>query len=159
MRKTIWSVMVLTLLVNGSEFVVHEQGQSVKQHTKKSLGKRPKTLNLEFVQVRENNETKNMLVPIADVNQSGITQRFAIDNKLNSKDGLLIKFSDNSIEISLFEKQFNVTLKEKLRIGYYVFMNNSSLSDMALMQKILASSEGKNIETIKPNWKMQMGKF
>ena len=159
MKKTIGSLMVLTLLVNGSEFVVHEQGQSVKQHTKKSLGKRPKTLNFEFVEVRENNETKNILVPVEDVNQSGITQRFAIDNKLNSKDGLLIKFSDNSIEISLFEKQFSVTLKEKLRIGYYVFMNNSSLSDMALMQKILASSEGKNIETIKPNWKMQMGKF
>ncbi len=159
MKKTIGSLMVLTLLVNGSEFVVHEQGQNVKQHTKKSLLKRPKHLNFEFVEVREDNRTKNILVPIEDVNQSGITQRLAIDNKLNSKDGLLIKFSDNSIEISLFEKLFNVTLKEKLRIGYYVFMNNSSLSDMALIQKILASSEGKNIETIKPNWKMQMGKF
>lgn len=151
--------MTLTLLVNGSEFVVHEQEQSVKQHTKKSLGKRPKHLNFEFLEVREDNRTKKIIVPIEDVNQSGMTQRLAIDNKLNSKDGLLIKFLDNSKEINLFEKQFSVMLKEKLQIGYYVFMNHSSLSDMALMQKILASSEGKNIETIKPNWKMQMEKF
>jgi len=159
MKKTIGSLIALTLLVNGSEFVVHEQGQSVKQHTKKSLGKRPKTLNFEFVQVRENNETKNMLVPVEDVNQSGITQRLAIDNKLNSKDGLLITFTDKSMEIEAFSKKFELEFKEKLKIGYYVFVNNSSLSDMRLMQRILASSEGEKVETIKPNWKMQMKRF
>ena len=159
MRKTIWSVMVLTLLVNGSEFMVHEQGQNVKQHTKKSLLKRPKHLNFEFVEVREDNRTKNIRVPIKDVNQSGITQRLAIDNKLNSKDGLLIKFLDKSIKIEAFSKKFELEFKEKLKIGYYVFINNSSLSDMRLMQRILASSEGEKVETIKPNWKMQMKNF
>ena len=169
MKRYIWSVMALALVANSSEFVVVEQSKNsqvnmnksdVKQlNVQKSEGKQNPKLNFELIKIKENNTTRSMLVPVEEIDLTGITRETAVNNKLNSKDGLLINFIDKNTNIEAFELSFNVKLKEKLQIGYYIFENNSASSDMVLMNTILASNEGENIETIKPNWKMQMKKF
>jgi len=169
MRRYIWSAMALTFIVNASEFVVVEQSKNSQTNIKKSEIKKlaiqksratkPKNLNFKLIKVREGNRTKNMIVPIEDVTLTGITQQSALNSKLNSKDSLLITFIDKNTDIEAFEKRFNLKLQNKLQIGYYIFKNSSKFSDIVLMNSILASKEGANIETIKPNWKMEMKKY
>ena len=178
MKRYIWSVMALAFVANASEFVVVseikndqrgiEKKDAQKSDMKKSdvqkierkpsKGKRSRNLNFELIKVREGNSTRNMVVPIEEREVTTLTRASALESKLNSKDGFLIVFVDDR-DIKAFEIRFNVKLKEKLQIGYYIFENHSKFSDIELMNTILASSEGKNIETIKPNWKMQMTKF
>jgi len=178
MKRYIWSMIALVLVANASEFVVVEETKNdqrgiEKKDTQKSdmkksdvqkierkpsKGKRSRNLNFELIKVREGNSTRNMVVPIEERELTAVTRASAVASKLNSKDGFLIVFVDDG-DMEAFETRFNVKLKEKLKIGYYIFENHSKFSDIELMNTILASSEGKNIETIKPNWKMQMIKF
>jgi len=174
MRRYIWSVVALTFMANASEFVVvketkyNQRGMEKRDiqksdkrkiERKSSKGKRSRSLNFELIKVREGNSTRNMVVPIEERDVSTVTRVSAVTSKLNSKDGFVIAFMDEKIDIEAFEKHFDIKLKEKLQIGYYIFENHSEFSDIKLMRTILSSDEGKNIETIKPNWKMQMSKF
>ena len=159
MKRYIWSVLALALIVNASEFVVSERGVSSQKNVKKERGKVSKDVSFELIKVKEANRTRSMFIPIADVNLTGVARQIAIDNKLNSKDGLLITFTDEKIDIQVFEKDFGLKLKEKLRIGYYVFENNSGFNDVTVMNNILKSTQSNYIEMVKPNWKMQMRKF
>ena len=173
MRQYIWSVIALAFVANASEFVVVEETtrnqraieksdaqkpNSQKIVRKPSKGKRSRNLNFELIEVREGNSTKNMVVPIEEREVTVFRRVFFINGILSSKEGFLIVFVDDS-KIAAFETRFDVKLKEKLQIGYYIFENHSNFSDVELMNMILSSSEGKNIETIKPNWKMKMRKF
>jgi hypothetical protein len=76
--------------------------------------------------------------------------------KLTSKDGLILKFSTDSVAIEAFEKEFNLKFIKKLQIGYYIFENQSTWSDFELIDKILESDSALSIRTIRPNWKMDV---
>ena len=168
MRRYIWSVIALVFVANASEFVIISEkknnqmgikkADSQKTYMKKSKGKRP-NINFELIKIREGNSTRNMLVPIEDRDLTAITRASALNSKLNSKDGLVIAFTDKNIDIEALEAHFDIKLKNKLQIGYYIFKNNSKFSDIELMNTILNSKYGKNIDTLKPNWKMQMKKY
>ena len=68
------------------------------------------------------------------------------------KEGVVIRFKDPSTtSLEDFEEKYGLKLKKKLIIGYYIFENRSSLSDMEIIANILKNEP--NIETVKPNWK------
>ena len=169
MKRYVWSIIVLAFVANASDFVVSERSKDSKTNlqktnveksdVKKLGGKVSQDLKFELIKIKENNTTKNMLVPIESVDLTGVSRQSLVDTQLNSKDGLIIVFIDKNIDIEAFEISFNVKLKEKLQIGYYIFENNSKFSDVVLMNTILKSKQGQNVETIKPNWKMQMEKY
>ncbi|NOR54623.1 MAG: hypothetical protein GQ531_00295 [Sulfurovum sp.] len=73
-------------------------------------------------------------------------------NQKELKKGLLIRFkSSASVDIKDFEKKYDLKLKSKMKIGYYIFKNNSKESDVLLMQRIMENET--EIESLKPNWK------
>lgn len=83
-----------------------------------------------------------------------------VKNKMNStrveqaksKDGLIVSFKDPStMSISAFESKYNLKLKHRLRIGYYIFINTSLLTDLQIVEEITTNET--NIETVKPNWR------
>jgi hypothetical protein len=82
------------------------------------------------------------------------TEEVPLD-KLNSKVGVILAFKNNTVDIKEFEARFELKLKEKLVIGYYIFENVSSLTDVLLVSKILASDMNNKIETIRPNWPLE----
>jgi len=169
MKRYVWSIIVLAFVANASDFVVSERSKDSKTNlqktnvkkldVKKLGGKISQDLKFELIKIKENNTTKNMLVPIESVDLTGVSRQSSVDTKLNSKDGLIIVFIDKNTDIEAFQISFNVKLKEKLQIGYYIFENNSEFSDVVLMNTILKSKQNQNVETIKPNWKMQMKKY
>jgi len=77
-------------------------------------------------------------------------------DKLNSKIGVILEFKNSMIDIKTLEERFGLKLKEKLEIGYYIFENVSSLTDVLLVSKILASDMNNEIETIRPNWPLEV---
>jgi hypothetical protein len=80
-------------------------------------------------------------------------------NKLNSKVGLIIDFTDTDIDMQTFIIRFNLQLKTKMAIGYYIFNNHSNLTDILLIEKILQSDMKDKIKTIRPNWLMDVVAF
>ena len=89
--------------------------------------------------VLDNIQKKTLKARMTGVNNtstSGITIAFKKGTKINIKE---------------FEKKYNLTLKKKLVIGYYIFQNRSSLTDIKLILKI-AQENRKIIKTVRPNW-------
>jgi len=73
-------------------------------------------------------------------------------NQLNSKEGIIVSFKNPSqITISEFETKYELKLKTKLVIGYYIFQNISKYSDVQIVGNIIENET--NIQTVKPNWK------
>lgn len=69
--------------------------------------------------------------------------------------GLIIRFkSSKSLDISAFEKKYNLELEKKLLTGFYIFNNLSSKSDNEILREIIESES--DINSIRPNWKMKM---
>lgn len=66
--------------------------------------------------------------------------------------GIIVEFKkDSKVNVAQFAKKYNLKLKKKLIIGYYIFSNKSSLPDVKLISKI--SQESRDIiETVRPNW-------
>jgi len=74
-----------------------------------------------------------------------------VDTSLYKKEIILAFKKDKKVDIKSFEKKYNLKLKKHLLSGYYIFINNSNLSDIELIYKI--SKENSNIiKTIRPNW-------
>ena len=72
--------------------------------------------------------------------------------QISAQEGILIQFTDpETVDMEAFEEKYQLKLKSKMVIGYYIFQNRSKLSDIALIEKIL--KEEKGIKTLKPNWK------
>jgi len=72
--------------------------------------------------------------------------------KLTIKKGLQIVFTQRPSKDTIreFEAKYDLKLTQTLRIGYYIFENISSYSDIALIAHIM--EEETNIRTIKPDW-------
>lgn len=74
--------------------------------------------------------------------------------QLTSKEGIVLTFKDPSqVSISELEAKYELKLKTKLVIGYYIFENISKKSDVEIVESII--EEEANIKTVKPNWKMK----
>ena len=82
---------------------------------------------------------------------SNLQARMVI-GKRKEAPGIVVAFKkDANVNIAQFAKKYNLKLKKKLIIGYYIFANKSSLPDVKLIYKI--SQESKNIiKTVRPNW-------
>jgi len=55
------------------------------------------------------------------------------------------------VDIASFEKKYNIKLKKRLIAGYYTFSNDSNLTDLKLISKIVQGSKS-IIKTVRPNW-------
>ena len=150
-------LLITTIMALGTSEIVpiKKENNSAMKATGNIVRKSVKSLPFEYITIRENGIKRNIIVPI-NRNLSEIEAQSDIENRLNSKDGLLISFGDNNITLDAFETEFNLKLKATLIKGYYVFENNSSLNDIALMETILKWDESHLIKTIRPNWKMEM---
>ena len=73
-----------------------------------------------------------------------------IAKKSSTKAGIIVAFKNPStVSIPEFESRYSLKLKSKLKIGYYIFINQSSSSDMEIVSEIIANS--KEVKTVKPN--------
>ena len=117
-----------------------------------------KKIKYREIKIKDNGVEQVILIELKDANNSiGIDSD--ANNKLYSKDGVIIDFSNLSIDIEEFEKLFHLKLKEKLQIGYYIFENQSDLSDIILIETILNSNMKESIKTIRANWEMGVETF
>ena len=83
-----------------------------------------------------------------DTPTSGVTAR-AVDS-IQEKKEIIVAFKDGA-DINDFANKYNLELKTKSVNKYYIFKNNSSLSDSELIAKVL-EEDAKIISTIRPNW-------
>jgi len=65
--------------------------------------------------------------------------------------GFLVEFKDG-VDVKAFAKKYNLTIRKKMTIGYWILDNHSKLDDIALLNKI-TSNEASKIKSIRPNWK------
>ena len=73
--------------------------------------------------------------------------------QLSANNGILVSFKKvDANTISDFETKYQVKLKTKMAIGYYIFENVSKDSDVALIADVMKDTS--NIQSLKPNWKM-----
>lgn len=56
-----------------------------------------------------------------------------------------------NMDIAAFSAKYNIILHKKLSIGYYIFQNRSSFSDIELISKIQKENRNR-IKTVRPNW-------
>ncbi len=83
------------------------------------------------------------------------SQRHTINKQQDtSKEGIILAFKNPThITISEFETKYSLKFKTKMTIGYYIFENHSSRSDMEIVSDIIANEN--NIKTVKPNWRLR----
>jgi len=105
-------------------------------------------------------------VKYATILQDGVKRRVVVSNtnglkivsksaKDSSKDGVIVEFNDSSaVNIAAFEAKYGLKFKKKLVIGYYIFLNKSSKTDLEIVDDIMKNES--NIKTLKPNWKLNV---
>lgn len=87
---------------------------------------------------------------IKKIKDGGVVRSISIPKYRDIKRvGIIVKFNSNKVDLDRFQSTYQVEFVERLSIGYYIFNNNSSLSDIDLVGEILENE--KDIETIKPN--------
>jgi hypothetical protein len=92
-------------------------------------------------------------VRVVDADSKLKTTNTTLQNK-DSKDGVIVSFKDDSkVSLEAFERKYGLKFKKKLIIGYYIFENNSKMSDIDIVSAII--NDESNIKTVKPNWKMK----
>lgn len=101
----------------------------------------------EVVTVIDNGVERKINIPTVN---SNVQARMIGAKKETS--GLIVAFKkDANVDVAEFAKKYNLQLKKKLIIGYYIFVNESTMSDIKLLSKI--SKESRDIiKTIRPNW-------
>ena len=139
--KTVINMMVLLLLLSSGCSAASKQ-EIIKQNENKYYT----IVILENGVIRKKNILK-------DKNTKSGFNAYSADH-LDSQDGIIVKFENSSkVSINEFEIKYSIKLKEKLVIGYYIFSNESSNSDIEIVSKIINNES--NIKTVKPNWKMK----
>ena len=94
---------------------------------------------------------RTVLIPKDDIVKNKMNPMKA--EQATSKDGVIVSFKDPSkTSISDFEAKYNIKLKHKLVVGYYIFTNASKFTDAQIVEEIIKNEI--NIETVKPNWRM-----
>ena len=67
----------------------------------------------------------------------------------NRRVGIIVKFNSNKIDLERFQSTYSLKFIEKLSIGYYIFSNHSTFSDIDLVGNIIEKE--RDIKTIKVN--------
>ena len=101
---------------------------------------------------------------IITIIDNGVKRKISIPDSTNSfnarvVDGsyssrtkeLIIAFKNSNIDINSFAKKYNLELKKRLIKNYYIFINNSNLSNSSLILKIY-NEQKEAIKTIRPNY-------
>ena len=99
----------------------------------------------QIVTVIDNGVKRKIYLP----DSNGIKARMVGNELQTEKKELIVAFKKGANR-SEFEKKYNLKLKTVLAKKYYIYKNNSNLSDSQLIAKIV-SNETK-IKTIRPNW-------
>ena len=108
-------------------------------------------IKTKLKKIRDSGVERNLLLPTPKIDSNSINK----EDNLKIKKGLIISFTSKNIDIESFATEFNLKLKERLKIGYYIFKNSSKLSDTSLINSILKwDRKSQIIKTIRPNWKM-----
>ncbi|SFV51060.1 hypothetical protein MNB_SV-12-1127 [hydrothermal vent metagenome] len=159
MRRVL-NITASMVLISGASFAVEvesvEQNSGANITILETMSATP--TEVTRVKVKDSGVESFVLVPKANSNNIG-TLSPNMDDKLNSKKGLIIAFKDKNVDIAPLEALFNISLKEKLQSGFYIFKNLSGLSDVALIEAILKSDSQDMIKTLRPNWEMGVEKF
>ena len=89
--------------------------------------------------------------------EDGVQRTFyssSTEEELLKKEGVIVSFTDESkLSLNNFESKYGLKLQTKMRIGYYIFNNLSSKTDVQIVKDIIQNET--NVKTVKPNWKMQ----
>ena len=89
-------------------------------------------------------------INLATIN-SNVHARMVVGTRKEAP-GIIVAFKkDSKVNVAQFAKKYNLKLKKKLIIGYYIFANKSSLPDVKLIYKIFQESKD-IIKTVRPNW-------
>jgi len=104
----------------------------------------------KVVTIIDNGVERQIFIP--DTAQKKNIKARMVGDSSSAPAGIMVAFKKGAkIDIKNFEKKYNLKLKKKLLIGYYIFNNNSDMSDLELIAKISKNSKTK-IKTIRPNW-------
>jgi len=116
-------------------------------HADKKLDKANKA-NAEMMTIIDKGVKRT--VPVNALEKKDSLQKST--SKTKHQKGLLVRFSKGAeVNIEDFEKKYDLKLKQKMQIGYYIFKNKSKESDLTVMNRIIENE--KDIDSIKPNWK------
>lgn len=95
-------------------------------------------------------------VPVVSASSSELKKESLKLDKLHSKVGVIVKFINDNIDIDTFVAKFSLKLKIKSVVGYYIFDNISTDSDIVVIQNILSDEMSSDIDTIRANWPMDV---
>ena len=102
----------------------------------------------EVVTIIDNGVERKINLPTTS---SNVHARMVVGTRKEAP-GIVVAFKkDAKVDIAEFAKKYNLKLKKKLIIGYYIFANKSSMPDVKLIYKISQESKG-IIKTVRPNW-------
>lgn len=107
----------------------------------------------EKVKIKDGGVEQTITLPVAQPGK-GLVNRSVDENA--SQSGIMIKFSKKDIDPAQLEAQFGLKVKTKLKSGYYIFENQSTQSDAAIIEEMLGSSYNSTIQTVRPNTKLNM---
>ncbi len=97
---------------------------------------------------------------VISIVDNGVVRKIYVSSKNGARTvmkerGIIISFKEKSTDISSFASKYKLKLKKRLSAGYYIFVNNSDISDIDLIKKI--SNESRDlVKTIRPNWGLGM---
>jgi hypothetical protein len=129
--KNIWTISIIAVSIVGCATASIKESQKGHSTQKVNMTVLDKGIKREI-----------------SVDKSGITSR-----KSSNSNGVVVAFKNPStVSIPEFESRYSLKLKSKLKIGYYIFTNQSNSSDMEIVSEIIASS--KEVKTVKPNRRM-----
>lgn len=107
----------------------------------------------DFVTILDNGVKRKVKVLQTESTQTQLKSTRSITKANNS--GVIVAFTNTQTpSIDDFEKKYSLQLKTKLLIGYYIFYNLSSKSDVEVVEEIIENES--SVKTVRPNWKMKM---
>jgi hypothetical protein len=161
MRRVLITAILSTIFINANGTLeilsIEDIPSDGLQNSMVIQSDETKAIEYKEVKIKDGGVEQIMLVEIkksTDSNISTLTTQSATVDRLASKEGIIIDFKTLPLPIKEFEKMFNLKLKEKLQIGYYIFENQSTLSDIELIDTILKSEIKESLKTVRPDWKM-----
>jgi len=108
------------------------------------------------IQIKSHNKIINIKLEKSIMTKSTNSKKSYKTSKgetFESDSPILVRFNKD-IDVDSFAKKYGLTLKKRMKIGYYIFQNTSKKDTLEIIESILNNEE--NIESIKPNWKYNM---
>lgn len=119
--------------------------------------KSEESINYDFITILDNGVKRKVKVLKTDIPNTSepALRTYKATTNATTNSGVIVSFKDtNTLSLDEFEKKYNLELKTKMLIGYYIFYNKSSKSDVEIVSEIIQNET--NVRTVKPNWKSNM---